>query len=85
MISNGYKTEEYREIKDYYRKRFLEKDNTFKRFDIVEFTLGYPKKEDALKRMRFELKEIIIGLGKQEWGAEPNTEYFVLKLGERIY
>jgi hypothetical protein len=34
--------------------------------------------------MTFEIKDIILGRGKEEWGAEPGKDYFVIKLGERI-
>jgi hypothetical protein len=34
--------------------------------------------------MRFYVKEIVIGEGKKEWGAEEGKKYFVIKLGDRI-
>lgn len=53
-------------------------------FDTVVFTLGYPRKDDVSRHMKFKVSEIFIGTGKPEWGAEPDKKYFVIKLGERI-
>lgn len=53
-------------------------------YDAVTFTLGYPRADDASRRMTFTLKDICFGEGKEEWGAEAGTVYFVIKLGERL-
>lgn len=50
-------------------------------FDYVEFTNGY---SPSSPRFTIECKGIEIGKGKQEWGAEPDTDYFIIKLGEII-
>ena len=86
MILSGEKTEEYREIKPYWTSRFK------KIFDFSEnggwatncdihcliFQNGYGKNAP-----RFEARCILeIGQGKEEWGAEPNKEYYVLKILE---
>lgn len=56
--------------------------NAFPRgFTRVTFQLGYRK--DA-PRMTFEIEEISIGKGREEWGAEPDKLYFIIKLGKRI-
>jgi hypothetical protein len=34
--------------------------------------------------MTFKITEIKCGGGKEEWGAEPGKDYFVIKLGERV-
>jgi hypothetical protein len=34
--------------------------------------------------MTFEIKDIVIGEGKPEWGAEKGKEYFIIKLGRLI-
>lgn len=47
-IKNGTKVLEYRENTTHWRKRIVGKE-----FDYVEITLGYPKKEDQTRRMRF--------------------------------
>lgn len=48
-------------------------------FDAVTFHLGYTK-----TTMTFEIEEISIGKGREEWGAEPDKLYFVIKLGKRL-
>ena len=53
----------------------------YKDFEFVQFQLDYYK--DA-PRMTFEIDEIFIGKGREDWGAEPDKLYFVIKLGKRI-
>lgn len=72
MIEIGTKREEYREIKPFWKKRL------FKGYTHVRFRYGYTK-----RTMLYELNEIVIGKGRQEWGA-PTEDVFVLKLGKRI-
>lgn len=48
----------------------------------VHFTLGYPRKDDASRHMVKRIKEITIGTGRPEWGAEPGKEYFVIKFDD---
>lgn len=54
---------------------------TFIGFDAVTFYLGYSKNRPS---MTFAIKEIVIDEGKEEWGALPGEDYFVIKLGERL-
>jgi len=49
----------------------------------VQFSLGYPKKDDASRRMTFELKAIEYREGREEWGAEKGRKYLVEILGRR--
>jgi len=90
MIESGIKTEEYREIKPYWCKRFIgeyepvvvvhystEGCNVFD-YTHIRFRYGYTK-----RTMLFELKGITIGKGKTEWGAPEDKEVFILKLGNR--
>lgn len=99
MIKSGEKTEEYREMSQYWKIRLTDieanknKINTLimtgqpvpkKEFKSVHFTLGYPKRDDKERNMEFEFKGIEIGKGKEEWGAEKDKFYFVIKLGNRI-
>lgn len=54
----------------------------FRHFDTVEFSLGYPKKDDYSRRI---LKEIVnISIGKPKHGLCPKDaegkDYFVIKL-----
>ena len=79
MIKSGVKKEEYRELKEYWVKRLVDKiepyhtENCpngigfnigFKQYSIIEFKNGYAK--DAPK-MRVEFKGIRIGKPKIEW------------------
>lgn len=80
MIASGEKKEEYREIKPFWTLRLT----PFHRYDAVTFTLGYPKADDMSRRVTYRIKDIHIGYGKQEWGAEPDTNYYIISLGERL-
>ena len=94
MILTGEKKEEYREIKPYYTKRFENcfeqkltvggKKGTLNewlrtniRYELnVKFRNGYSCSSPA-----FVAKcQLTIGRGNPEWGAEPNKEYYVLKI-----
>ena len=89
MIASGEKKEEYREIKPYWSKRFgnillgysLEsvKIELYKniKFSII-FRNGYKKDSPQIK-CKCKLK---VGQGKEEWGAEPGKEYYVLEILE---
>ena len=95
MILSGEKKEEYRDIKPYYERRFynyfrsqggmMEKAPlnewlaTDLMFDmVVKFRNGY-----SVKSPSFAAKvRLAIGTGKNEWGAEPNKKYYVLKILE---
>lgn len=89
MILSGEKPEEYREIKTYWETRFwhlfpqeLNGETFLPIVDSITFSNGYSK-----DRPQFEIELLGIekGYGKPEWGAEPNKEYFVLKLGKLLY
>ena len=51
----------------------------FKEFDAVTFHLGYTN-----TTMTFENDGIEINYGREEWGADPDKLYFVIKLGKRL-
>jgi hypothetical protein len=55
-----------------------------KKFTHNIMTLGYPKSTDISRIKIFEHAGIEIGYGKEEWGAEPNKLYFIIKHGKRI-
>ncbi len=57
---------------------------TFCDFDQNEMTKGYPKNTDAERIINLDHLGIKIGYGKEEWGAEPNKLYFVIKHGAEI-
>ena len=94
MIKSGEKKEEYREIKSYWTKRLnnefdrmlksiipsnVERDlRKYPQWLIICFRNGYGKDSPTIM---CECK-IIIGKGKQQWGAEPNKEYYVLEILE---
>ena len=85
MIESGEKTEEYREIKPYWCKRFLNMDtplfsyrngyqeSNVKGYTHVRFRYGYTK-----RTMTFNIDEITIGVGNPKWGA-PEEEVFIIK------
>jgi hypothetical protein len=78
LIESGIKTEEYREIKPYWIKRFCITDSDFKHYDKVKFSYGYTK-----KTMTFLIEKISKGKGKKEWGA-MDDEVFIITLGNRV-
>ena len=92
MISSGIKKEEYREINEYWTKRLvvsepnnlLDDDIVFSVFDCIEFSLGYPAADDMSRRIRYEFKGIRKSYGNPAWGAEPEKEYYVNSIGERL-
>lgn len=71
LIKNGIKKEEYREIKPYYDKRFRTIPCGY-----IAFRNGYSKTSPTIVC----LCKLRIGIGKEEWGAEPNKMYYVLKI-----
>ena len=97
MTKAGIKTEDYREINDYWIKRLCFKPEmgsvldypenrrygnlVIRNFDINTMTLGYPKANDTERILNLKHKGIIIGTGNPEWGAEPNKLYFVIMHG----
>ena len=80
MILSGEKKEEYREIKPYWTKRFGWTDEgeekTIYLTKNVIFKNGYGKNSPQIKCY----VKIEYGYGKEEWGAEPNKLYYVLKI-----
>lgn len=75
MIRDGKKKEEYREIKPYYKSRFQ-----FKKFEKLVLRNGY--RADSPK-ITLNNPRIRIGTGRQEWGAEPGTFYYVITWEEQ--
>lgn len=90
MILSGEKKEEYREIKEYWTKRFLKTDIEFKKEAIINsmkeghcsftrtviFRNGYSNKSPQIQCM----VDITIGKGFKIWGAEKDKFYYVLKI-----
>ena len=77
MIECGEKLEEYRDIKPFYDRLF----DGFVLYDKVTFYLGYKKNRP---QMTFSVRGIHRGTGREQWGAEPGKEYYVIELGERL-
>lgn len=74
-IIEGVKKEDYREIKNYWTKRFELGKATNKICEVV-FKNGYTKNAPTC-RCKVNIHK---GYGREEWGAEPNTEYYVLDI-----
>lgn len=89
MILSGVKTEEYREIKPYWEKRFtnyfgkyydFSKDtpttvwNTQRKNIVFRNGYGSDKPEFTAECTISE------GCGKEEWGAEKDCKYYILKI-----
>ena len=67
-------------IKSYLNRKYLnEGDLKFKNFNTVCFHYGYTN-----KTISYKIENISIGIGKTEWGAEKDKEYFVIKIGDKI-
>ncbi len=91
MILTGEKKEEYRERTKYYKGRFF---NLFDITDEYNGKLMNPFEENPEREIMFRngySKDspsfvakctLSVGTGKEEWGAEPGKEYFVLTVKE---
>ena len=73
MIKSREKKEEYRDIKPYWTKRLKNKS-----YDKVEFTCGYPPKNDNKRRLLFDKPKMKEGYGNLKWGAEEGVIYYVI-------
>jgi hypothetical protein len=56
----------------------------YNHFNMIKFSLGYPKSTDLSRILSIENRGFSIGKGRPEWGAEPDKYYFVFTLGEKI-
>lgn len=81
MIASGEKKEEYRDQNGWMKARLYGPNGKKRRYDTITFQHGY---QPNSTRVELKYEGFSIGTGKPEWGAEPGTEYFVIKLGERI-
>lgn len=88
MILSGEKKEEYREIKSYWEKRFKKYFNwNFGEDEIFEW--HFSKKPQKIKFQNGYGKDvpsflaectIRVGTGREEWGAEPDVDYYILEI-----
>ena len=84
MILSGEKTEEYREIKPYYKSRFK---NVFEMYPYSFIPIGTDVQEVVFRNgYNFDSPSFVanctldINKGKEEWGAEKGVEYYVLHI-----
>ena len=59
--------------------KLVTKSISFREYSKVCFHLGYTN-----TTMTFRIEYFTLSMGKEEWGAEPNKHYFIIKLGERV-
>jgi hypothetical protein len=86
MILSGEKKEEYREIKPYWERYFNKELNLiiiknkiwFPSAVNICFSNGYAKDR---RQFFIECKNLHVGYGRKDWGAEIGNQYFVLSLG----
>lgn len=100
MILSGEKTEEYRDVKDYWVNRLCVKypksviavgaklmdKHSGQQFDLDKFDFVEFTNGYSRKspRVTLECKGIEIGIGNPKWGAIANETYFIIKLGSGI-
>jgi hypothetical protein len=95
MENSGEKPEEYRDLSDYWVKRFLKLNGGRKA--ALEYLYSLPTnqiwQEYTHVRLHrgytdttttFVIKEMSIGMGNSKWGAPTDREVFIIKFGERI-
>ena len=77
MILQGEKKEEYREIKPYWTSRFYPSGETVKpKYVNVMFRNGYSRNSPSVRARCL----VHVGKGREEWGAAPGKEYYVLSI-----
>ena len=74
MQERGEKTEEYREITPYWRKRLLDQSCNVKEYTHVCFHYGYTQ-----RCFIHRIDSITIGRGNPEWGAPADRDVFIIK------
>lgn len=82
MILSGEKKHEYREYKEFWKKRFLITTThppVCKHYDEVIFRNGY---SNTSPMMRIKLTGLSYNFGKEEWGGDSKNIQFVLSLGK---
>lgn len=75
MILSGVKKEEYRNITQFYKTRFENAKDENNQFWCV-LRNGYSSNSPSIT-VHVELS---VGCGHTEWGAEPDTTYYVLSI-----
>lgn len=75
MIKSKIKKEEYRNITPYYTTRFNNAKNENNQFSCI-LRNGYSADSPSIE----VFVEVNKGYGREEWGAEPSTLYYVLSI-----
>lgn len=78
MIISGEKKEEYREIKPYYDKRLGYLTEGTGKVTTIILRNGYRHDSPSVKCKC----TVEIGEGKKEWGADPDINYYIIKIIE---
>lgn len=78
-IKQGSKVEEYRLVKKYWSKRLL------KEYDEVHITLGYPRKDEKDKILKFKWSSYEVKTIQHEEFRTAPVQVYAIKLEERIY
>lgn len=94
MTKSGQKTEDYREIKPYWKSRLLEKTDARFGYDLEDFYTGQRYRYRRFTHTRLvngygtdkpvivtENLGISIGRGRPEWGAPEDEDVFIIKHG----
>lgn len=98
MIESGEKPEEYREITPHWRVRICRDAHSCQMREVCKANIychyegGVPMKRTVVTFhraytktvMKFEIEKVVVGFGREEWGAKPGVKYYVIKLGKRI-
>jgi hypothetical protein len=86
MIKDRVKLEEYRDITPYYTSRF---SNIFEMFPYSKIPTGLDKQRILLRNGYSSTSPTIeivctldVGMGREEWGAEPGKIYYILKISQ---
>lgn len=83
MILKNEKTEEYREISDYWKKRLFESNGFPKKFDQIVFANG-PHFHQSVPQITMKYNGVTINKGLAQWGAEPGKYYYIIHIGNFI-
>lgn len=75
MIDMGIKKEEYRNVNKHYISRFARYRNSGEAFGL-RLRNGYSSTSPMIEC----IAKVELGIGKEEWGAEPLLPYFVIKI-----
>ena len=88
MILSGEKKEEYREIKPYYLSRFKNifemHPHSFIPTDLDEQKIMFRNGYSGTSPSFVAICTLDIKIGKEEWGAEKDVEYYVLTIKDIV-